>query len=74
MGFKKYSAYISSSSCDLSCDYHMLCSRPHQVNFSVKDGVPQDEYKAVLRHSGGSMEVLTNGDDTTKHSYRSVSC
>ena len=52
----------------------VTCCAPHQVNFSVKDSVPQDEYKAVLRRSGGSMEVLTNGDDTTEPSYRSVLC
>ena len=72
MGSKKYSANISS----WSCDYHMMSHDvlPIRSTSCVKDGVPQDEYKAVLRHSGGSMEVLTNGDDTIEPSYRSVSC
>jgi hypothetical protein len=41
-----------------------------QVNFSVQDGVPQDSFKAVLRRSGGSMEVLTSQDDAPEPSYK----
>ncbi|CAI8021794.1 Band 4.1-like protein 2 [Geodia barretti] len=41
-----------------------------QVNFSVQDGLPQDRFKAVLRKSGGSMEVLTTEDDTAEPSYK----
>ena len=62
-----------------SADSHMTVTwqshdlRFHvQVNFSVQDGVPQDQYKAVLRRSGGSMEMLTSLDDTTEPSYKLV--
>lgn len=41
-----------------------------QVNFSVKDGVPEDQYKAVLRRSGGSMEMMAYGDEKAEPSYR----
>jgi hypothetical protein len=41
-----------------------------QVNFSVQDGLPQDRFKAVLRKSGGSMEMLTTEDDTAEPSYK----
>ena len=50
-----------------------LCLDPFQVNFSVQDGVPQDTFKAVLKKSGGSMEVLTGEDDAPEPSYKSVS-
>jgi hypothetical protein len=41
-----------------------------QVNFSVKDGVPEDQYKAVLRRSGGSMEMIASESEKDEMSYR----
>ena len=46
------------------------CNLTQQVNFSVKDGVPEDQYKAVLRRSGGSMEMMAYGDEKAEPSYR----
>ena len=36
----------------------------------MKDGLPEDQYKAVLRRNGGSMEVLTSEDERAEPSYR----
>ena len=54
----------------LSHDHHM--TRSLQVNFSVQDGVPEDKFRAVLRRSGGSMEVMTSQDDAAEPSYKLV--
>ena len=51
--------------------YIILCNRlTQQVNFSVKDGLPEDEYKAVLHRSGGSMEMITVEEEKAEPSYR----
>ena len=40
------------------------------MNFSVKNDLPEEEYKAVLRRSGGSMEMLTAEEEKAEPSYR----
>ena len=32
--------------------------------------MPQDKFKAVLKKSGGSMEMLTTEDDTAEPHYK----
>ena len=51
----------------------MTITCQQQVNFSVKDGVPEDQYKAVLRRSGGSMEMIASESEKDEMSYRLVS-
>ena len=51
--------------------YIILCNRlTQQVNFSVKDGLPEDECKAVLHRSGGSTEMITVEEEKAEPSYR----
>ena len=52
----------------------MTITCQQQVNFSVKDGLPEDQYKAVQRRSGGSMEMIASESDKDEMSYRLVSC
>ena len=52
----------------------MTITCQQRVNFSMKDGVPEGQYKAVLKRSGGSMEMMASESDKDELSYRLESC